>query len=356
MAGQFKVEKTFYGGRGCFAVTDIPANTLIHVASAPFASVIFRDFRKEVCGYCFAYDLGKTWKIRLSGNLAGLWFCTESCRDSWIKEDSSGNLVNALDAIEITVTAARKKMQTARASKYDCDFVPEDFEVENGMDETLDRLWDDTASLLDSSAIMKNPARNPQLKTRVLALEDVEYDLARLIAVGIVRFYLEEQNRNQSSNFSWQKFFCLESHERDLIAKLPSLLESHVRVYLFLKIIMPEQYQQYITTANVRGLLGREAANAFGIWQIPLHLESECLGSSIYPSASYFNHSCDPNVLKTRTGRQMHFITTRPVKAGQELCISYGMLLNMPCSKRKEFLHEQWYFDCNCTRCLAEMQ
>lgn len=45
-----------------------------------------------------------------------------------------------------------------------------------------------------------------------------------------------------------------------------------------------------ITVANVRTILGVDPGNSFGIWEVPLMEESECLGFAVYPVASFFNH------------------------------------------------------------------
>ncbi|KAK9322061.1 hypothetical protein V1517DRAFT_324515 [Lipomyces orientalis] len=350
----FEIRPTAYGGRGCFATCEIARGTRVHCATTPFTAVIFRDFRKEVCGYCFAYDLGRAWKVRLGGTeTAGLWFCSEGCRERWVnEEDHTGELVPVLELIEQTVALARRKLQSSKAGEYDEDFVTEDFSFE---DDAIDKLWEQVDGLLTSNSVTANPLRNPILKNRILALEDIEYDSARLIAVAIVRLFLETYTSSTPPWFTWSGFAGLESHEKDLINRLPALLESHIRVYIFLKAVMPKKFQAFVTSANVRAVLGRESANAFGIWQLPLTTESECLGSSIFPSASYFNHSCDPNVIKTRTGRQMHFTTSRFVKKGEELCISYGMMLTMAAKARQDLLQEQWYFKCGCGRCTIEL-
>ncbi|KAK9354725.1 hypothetical protein V1523DRAFT_407116 [Lipomyces doorenjongii] len=350
----FEIRPTTYGGRGCFATCAIPRGTLVHIATTPFTAVIFRDFRKEVCAYCFAYELGRTWKVRLRGTeSAGLWFCSESCREQWVnEEDPSCELVPVLEVIEQAVAMARRKLQTSKAGEYDEDFVHEDFSFES---DAIEKLWEHVEGLVTANSVTGNPLRNPTLKNRVLALEDIEYDSARLVAVAIVRLYLESHTTSTVPWFTWNGFSELESHEKDLINRLPALLESHIRVFIFLKAIMPKKLQALVTTANVRAVLGRESANAFGIWQLPLNEESECLGSSIFPSGSYFNHSCDPNVIKTRSGRQMHFSTSRAVREGEELCISYGMMLKMPVQTRRNLLQEQWYFKCGCSRCTAEL-
>jgi SET domain-containing protein len=75
----------------------------------------------------------------------------------------------------------------------------------------------------------------------------------------------------------------------------------------------------------------------------------------MYPSASYFNHSCDPNIAKVRQGRTVLFVTSKEVQAGDELCISYGHT-ERPVEERRRVLRDWWGFSCNCSRCISELE
>jgi hypothetical protein len=81
---------------------------------------------------------------------------------------------------------------------------------------------------------------------------------------------------------------------------------------------------------------------------------------AINPLYSYFNHSCDPNVIddtnEKDTSSTLTLKTTRPVRAYQELFISYLHKddLKLPREERNELLRQWIGRDCACTRCLAE--
>ncbi|KAJ1959543.1 hypothetical protein GGI12_004285, partial [Dipsacomyces acuminosporus] len=95
-----------------------------------------------------------------------------------------------------------------------------------------------------------------------------------------------------------------------------------------------------LTHGHFRAVYYREMANSFGIWDPPNSLlpineakgaldftqscEQECLGFSIFPTAVYFNHSCAPNTIKLRVGREMQFVSNRAIECSEELFISYG--------------------------------
>ncbi|KAJ2907802.1 hypothetical protein GGI21_003524 [Coemansia aciculifera] len=121
-----------------------------------------------------------------------------------------------------------------------------------------------------------------------------------------------------------------------------------------------------------RNVYYREKANSFGIWDPPsdmLHLaqstdcssptvgadydEREWIGFSIYPTAVYFNHSCAPNVAKTRRNRVMNFVSNQSIQSGDELFISYGSTTDSV-SERRDRLRDHFFFECACDRCIAE--
>ncbi|KAJ2768870.1 hypothetical protein IWQ56_002770 [Coemansia nantahalensis] len=125
-----------------------------------------------------------------------------------------------------------------------------------------------------------------------------------------------------------------------------------------------------LTHGRFRAVYFREMANSFGIYDPPatLHslspeglgtravyqeLEQEYLGSSIYPTAVYFNHSCCPNIAKTRVGRSMWFVSAVDISKGEELFISYGNITD-PVAERRARLKEHFFFGCCCTRCARE--
>ena len=82
---------------------------------------------------------------------------------------------------------------------------------------------------------------------------------------------------------------------------------------------------------------------------------------AINPLFSFFNHSCDPNVVddtdEDDTSSTLILKTTRGVKANQELFISYlhEDSLDLPRAERNGLLRQWIGRDCCCTRCLKEM-
>ncbi|CAF4516714.1 unnamed protein product, partial [Rotaria sp. Silwood2] len=102
ISSYFSVKSTKYGGRGCFANTNLAEGTIVHECSMPLSSTIARPFRKEVCGSCFEILHGKTLKFKLmsrknkknnstsasaSDCSLALYFCSQPCMDKFIALD-----------------------------------------------------------------------------------------------------------------------------------------------------------------------------------------------------------------------------------------------------------------------------
>eukprot|EP00747_Dinoflagellata_sp_TGD_P068307 gnl/TRDRNA2_/TRDRNA2_155657_c1_seq1.p1 gnl/TRDRNA2_/TRDRNA2_155657_c1~~gnl/TRDRNA2_/TRDRNA2_155657_c1_seq1.p1 ORF type:complete len:372 (+),score=78.19 gnl/TRDRNA2_/TRDRNA2_155657_c1_seq1:167-1117(+) len=77
-------------------------------------------------------------------------------------------------------------------------------------------------------------------------------------------------------------------------------------------------------------------------------------GCGLFALGSGFNHSCDPSVTRFSLGNITVFVTNRPVKAAEELCITYieSELLCSPTSMRRQSLNRD--FVCACTKCAAD--
>jgi len=99
-------------------------------------------------------------------------------------------------------------------------------------------------------------------------------------------------------------------------------------------------------------LATRDAQNAFGLRSLD-DGGDEIFGFGDWPSASYWNHDCTPNVRKKRTGRTWQFYAQRDIKAEEQLCITYlgGDEQDMNVIQRRERLRNDWGFHCLCTRC-----
>ncbi|KAG0197251.1 hypothetical protein BGX28_009249 [Mortierella sp. GBA30] len=154
-------------------------------------------------------------------------------------------------------------------------------------------------------------------------------------------------------------------HWRELLSILPSHLLSCFYVYLrlrdaYLLLKLEENTKATIPSVTLtidntlfRTILYREVANSFGIRDA----SDELLGFAVFPRASFFNHSCRPNIQKKRRqgekARQMEYWSTGVIQAGEECCINYGDI-SSGLEERQERLEDMYFFRCSCPRCLEE--
>jgi len=213
-------------------------------------------------------------------------------------------------------------------------------------------------------------------KKEIVYLDDMELEVARFVASAIVRRYIEDTTLSSppptpapppaSTQHLWHTFLHLQSNELAQHLTTPGLLSSHLRVFAFLRWVLPKELRGYVERGEtVREVLAREVGNSFGIWDRGVGSvcdgngdgeRGEMFGWGIYISASFFNHSCDPNVRKEALGRGYVFYTARDVEAGEELCISYigGECATQGLEERRKSLKESWFFECACVRCVTE--
>jgi len=131
-------------------------------------------------------------------------------------------------------------------------------------------------------------------------------------------------------------------------------LAAFTRAYLHLLAILPQSLLPLVTAETLMMLSSRDSHNSFGIRSLDDE-GSEFFGYGCWPAASYFNHSCGPNIEKNREGRAWLFRAGKDIKQGQELCITYlsGEERKLSRCKRMLKLKKTWGFDCGCERCEA---
>eukprot|EP00698_Gefionella_okellyi_P013793 TRINITY_DN3795_c0_g1_i2.p1 TRINITY_DN3795_c0_g1~~TRINITY_DN3795_c0_g1_i2.p1 ORF type:complete len:487 (+),score=67.22 TRINITY_DN3795_c0_g1_i2:74-1534(+) len=92
------------------------------------------------------------------------------------------------------------------------------------------------------------------------------------------------------------------------------------------------------------------------------HTITDCFGNkfavALFPTGSFFDHSCRPNVVLCAQSAQgsfpaAHFRTILPVKQGDQLLISYCDVYQ-PVEQRRAQLQQTYHFTCECDGCRAD--
>lgn len=345
----FEIRQTPSAGRAVFATRNIPADTLVYRADDLALSVLLREYRREVCGQCFGYEYGRDLSIRDQG--VGFAFCNQECRDQWRRE---------IGEIGVQAWTAVEKLVKGRG-KEDSEMV--DIELPRPKPKEIDKAWEGVKAQAALIRIARQGERdqagtsnNGNLETtegvqvtkqhkkalQKALLQPISPDVMSFCVSGILWRY----NRPPE----WERVAALATdatpyHNADD-------LQAFTRSYLHLLAVLPLPLLDLLTPETLFILSSRDSHNSFGIRSLEDD-GSEFFGYGCWPAASYFNHSCGPNIEKRREGRMWEFRTGMDVEEGEELCITYlsGEERKLSRGKRRVTLKRNWGFECACDRC-----
>lgn len=294
------------GGMACFAASSLPQGTTVIRFEEPVASVIVSSFRKEVCHWCYAYDLGATPKVKIeTGRGRGVaWFCTVTCRNSWnyfIGTEGLHCIMAFEDGLGRGKSQAKSNRESEKPDEH-CDL------------DVIKNRWED--AFVAGERIISRRRAKPHVSLDSATLPStVDLDDARFILSGLLSFH----NRPQSLHEVLQMAPSMSPY-----TKSKNTLQAHISIYHYLLSVLPlnSPILNLVTPTNLIAIITRDAGNTWGIWDENL-AGHELLAYCLYPAASYFNHSCEPNIYKERDGRAYHFRVKTDLAAGEELTVSY---------------------------------
>jgi len=370
----FAVKETATSGRAIVAQTDAqPGCHLLTTSSrhSPIAHVILRPYRREVCAWCFVYDRGRQWKIRDIAE--GVAFCSAQCQAHWLADNDA----TCRDAFTIVETFIKR--QTLRQNQVPIDELTGDrsAHVEGSVSiDSVDEAW----KMAEEQGIAVVSARNapkPSKAQRTILRHVAELvsdpDILSYVLSGVLATYRAWVSHNVADGCVigtdpedlLPSLFELVPDEKVFLenSMTPSPLHDYTSTYLLLLALLPSTLLQLITPRLVINLASRAAHNAFSIrpeGTTDGDQSGEFLGWGVWPEASFFNHSCRPNVRKDRNGRLWSFTVdvdaAKTIQQGQQLCITYlgGDEKGLDVTERRKRLQEQWGFTCLCDRCREE--
>ncbi|KZT51901.1 SET domain-containing protein [Calocera cornea HHB12733] len=364
-----EIRQTPWAGRGMFAKKTIPASTVVLQSPEPIAYVILQPYRHEACDWCFAYDNGTRWPISYDvedkkGKRGVAWFSSDECCDMWQERMGALGIEAwiALDQAMTTYRRARSKEKTTQPF-----LPPTTINKSLPIESEVEAIWSacaDTANVILAARLVDEPSKAQRRLLREaqkLALSFIDEDDAFLLLSGVLSLERAgpfDQTLSEPAPPTWQALLELQPSV-SLYLKNDSPIVRHVAAIHLLLCILPLPLLPYCTALNALRLFTRDACNSFGIRSQTHGSESEFLGYGVWPSASYFNHSCAPNLVKLSPGREWVFETSREILPDEELRISYlGDLAphEMDVEERRKQLKLTWGFDCDCPLCLAQLQ
>ena len=354
----FVVQETPHAGRGAFSSRAIPSGTDLFECDSPSVNVVYKPFKKEVCGWCFRYEGGRKMKVAHmsnesangTGGIGLAWFCSEICR-SWWKARLGDAGIAALSTVTVALSKHKRAKLPSQANEKPEGNVRTANVDSKGVDKSVeDRLAHaPPVTEADIEEAWARTAHAPPNSTLRL-IEDVDDENALL-------FLLDGMVVRHQSPAIWDKLLSLNPSLTPYTSR-PGVLASHIRLYDFLRLYLPptSPIRDYCTPETILALVTRDFGNSFGIWEAVDFEDGEMLGYGCWVEASFFNHSCEPNLKKRISGRTFQFYTIREVAhAGEQLTINYiGEAKDAPLAERRAQLQKGWGFCCQCTKCLRE--
>lgn len=400
-------------GRGYVATTDIPAGAVVHV-SEPLATAVSQEWTVETCMWCFDFSYPKKQKVKAldeqeSIELLSRWKLIQSG-----KKKGKGN--SSMNLFKDIVFCSQECKQRCKSQGYQMEEWYRTLGIHYRMELELKKSLsnDINVPVLESSVDIKDvhskwiDVNDDEALTAWLdyawdvltkdldlykEIDDNDKTMCRLIASCISRKMSEDERIIQPADSDSPKFkdlltiqnnelpyfrshlppnhakkLPLNFNKKEGLSFLPSEILEVMTLYSFFSRALNQDLSQVPTLAGVshslfRSIYFRERSNSFGLWEIGdieiakggggVADDLELLGWGLYPSAVYFNHSCDANVYKLRDGRTIKFIARRMIEKDEEACISYGSV-GESFDERRSRLLENYHFLCHCTRCIRE--
>jgi SET and MYND domain-containing protein 4 len=98
--------------------------------------------------------------------------------------------------------------------------------------------------------------------------------------------------------------------------------------------------------------------NAHEISELQYKDKKDCgtstfIGGGIYTTVAFFNHSCDPGVVRYFNGNVMMLRAIKPIAEGEMVAENYGPIFTQTSKDaRQEQLLKQYHFNCMCKPCM----
>lgn len=338
------IKQTPTSGRGVFATAPIPSGTKLLTSSDLAIYTLGREYRREVCTWCFAYNRGRAWKLKDSSNVTGAVWCSTECEAAWRAEYSDDDVLAAMAAVENLLTKARGH------KGQDLDVVMLDAAGGPPYEDVIASAWKN-AEANGAAIVAARRSDNPS-KAEKRALQNA---LAEPPAPGLLTYSLSTVLTVRLHPELWDATLALAPSSRPYSSN--AVLAQHVTSYQHLLAVLPESLLHYCTPSLLLTAADRDMANSFGLRSLDDN-GAEMFGYGVWPSPSYWNHSCEPNVRKQRVGRSWEFYAQRGIDEGEELCITYlgGDEAVLEVAERRKRLKRTWGFTCGCGKCAKESQ
>jgi len=288
----------------------------------------------------------KVWEAQ-----AGLAWCSEECKKLWIEHWGGNIALDVWERVEHLVQKSKGKTQKNEAATKGMSNGTEEEAIPPSA-EVIDAKWAEATE--KAKVILPNqddttPTKKAmmQAKSRMNAKPadptTISHLLSGILLAACRPILWSAMLELYPSSQPYSSLADLNLHTSSYHHLLHHL--SHPSSLLY----------DHITPEILRAVPSRDGPNSFGIRSLD-DAGDEIFGYGVWPEASYWNHNCAPNMQKRRVGRSWEFWTSKDVKNGEELCITYlgGDEEILEVEERRVRLMKTWGFKCGCGRCVGE--
>ncbi|KAF2730916.1 hypothetical protein EJ04DRAFT_555064 [Polyplosphaeria fusca] len=334
----FSIRQTPHSGRAVFATQDIPPDTLLWRASDLTLAVLLREYRREVCGHCFSYEHGRDLSTR--DRSIGFSFCNDTCAAAW--RHSAGEIgIQAWTAVE--------KLVKHRSKEDDEMVYPDQARPKPA---AIATAWDTVGAQASLIRVAREGERDQEPNVPNAAGVKVTKQHRRAVQKALLNPLRPDSLAFFVSGLLWHYNRPHEWSHLTALAPDPTPyhsfadLAAFTQTYLHLLCVLPLPLLALCAPDTLVALSRHDGHNSFGIRSLEDD-GAEFFGYGCWPGASYFNHSCAPNVGKRRVGREWEFRSCGMVGRGEELCISYlsGEERGWSKGRRMGVLRRNWGFE-----------
>ncbi|KAF2430377.1 SET domain-containing protein [Tothia fuscella] len=338
----FQIKQTPTAGRAVFATQFLKSGTHLLTTSTIPASILLRPYKREVCAQCFHYNRGRN--LPHKSIETGHYFCTLKCSNLW--HDEAGEIGIAAWVKVETFVKAKKRPTFHNGEAY--ENLP-DADAPFPTEEDIERSWGEVEGTAHFIRQARAGSTKKPHRRAVAAVLNVHPN------ADLLCFQLDGTlARAKDAPVGWDSLMELVPDSTPY--KRVQELKDHVLSYLHLLCLLPLPLLDLVTPELCLGLTQRDSHNSFGIRSLD-DGGDEFFGYGVWPEASFFNHSCRPNVGKRREGRSWVFWVEGDVDVGKELCISYlgGDEAEMSLVERRVMTVGTWGFECGCGTCVEDV-
>eukprot|EP01121_Diplochlamys_sp_Union-15-3_P000214 TRINITY_DN1020_c0_g2_i3.p1 TRINITY_DN1020_c0_g2~~TRINITY_DN1020_c0_g2_i3.p1 ORF type:complete len:409 (-),score=57.91 TRINITY_DN1020_c0_g2_i3:87-1313(-) len=329
-------------GYGMIASDDIEKGSVV-MSCPPYVFVPYETRKTNVCAYCFNMFAPDPEGIDKTQDMTSPPSTQEVAKET--SKSSTDKKMEDIESKKDNIGEHNKAVTASVTSEESSEARPCQFceEVWYCCDQCQNSDLEEHCNY-ECQALQKLDVK--WVKDYYQYCDDLITDIRLLIrAINKRQISLDTQNDAKDLDDFTEQYGHLisnkECYSQDVLSSLRGVIQ-------LANYLLPDDVQ--MDEDELLDLYCKHRVNMFGVWGD----SGECLGYGVYPRASFFNHSCWPNVTfyKNKTSKSpfLDFVSVYSIPRGTEVCISY-IDISEGLKPRRFTLKDKYFFHCECDRC-----